>query len=64
MQGKKVIVAGAGKSGIASSGLLIRNNANVILYDGNEKLDREELLKNFVSIIKTGRIGRILFMKL
>ena len=26
--GKKVIVAGAGRSGLASSGLLIRNGAN------------------------------------
>ncbi|SEQ46320.1 UDP-N-acetylmuramoylalanine--D-glutamate ligase [Lachnospiraceae bacterium NE2001] len=45
--GKKVIVAGAGRSGLASSGLLIRNGVDVILYDGNESLDKEELLANF-----------------
>ncbi len=59
MQGKKVIVAGAGKSGIASSGLLIRNHANVILYDGNEKLDREELLKNFETPNFDVRLGEL-----
>ena len=35
LKDKKVIVAGAGKSGIASVGLLLRNGANAILYDGN-----------------------------
>ncbi len=59
MQGKKVIVAGAGKSGIASSGLLIRNHANVILYDGNEKLDREELLRNFETPNFDVRLGEL-----
>ena len=47
MKGKNVIVAGAGKSGVASVGLLIRNGANVTLFDGNKNLKAEELLKNF-----------------
>lgn len=47
MKDKRVIVAGAGKSGLASAGLLIRNGARVILYDGNEDLSREELLAHF-----------------
>ena len=47
MNGKKVIVAGAGKSGLSSVGLLLRNGADVILYDGNENLDREQLFQNF-----------------
>ena len=47
--GKKVIVAGAGRSGLASSGLLIRNGANVVLYDGNESLDKEALKGSFPS---------------
>ena len=47
MKGKNVIVAGAGKSGIAASGLLLRNGAVVTLYDGNEALEREDILKNF-----------------
>ncbi|MCR5543240.1 MAG: UDP-N-acetylmuramoyl-L-alanine--D-glutamate ligase [Eubacterium sp.] len=47
MQGKKVIVAGAGKSGIASVGLLIRNGADVILYDQNENIDVEKIYDEF-----------------
>ncbi len=49
LTGKKVIVAGAGRSGLASSGLLIRNGVSVVLYDGNESLNKEELLGNFPS---------------
>ena len=41
---KTVIVAGMGKSGIASADLLLKCGANVILYDGNEKLNRDELI--------------------
>lgn len=47
MKGKYVIVAGAGKSGIAATGLLLRNGAKVTLYDGNAELDRENILSNF-----------------
>ncbi len=44
MEFKKVMVAGAGKSGIASAGLLIRNGIDVVLYDGNTELDKEALM--------------------
>ncbi|MBO4592511.1 MAG: UDP-N-acetylmuramoyl-L-alanine--D-glutamate ligase, partial [Eubacterium sp.] len=47
LKDKKVIVAGAGKSGIASVGLLLRNGANAILYDGNTKLDKDKILADF-----------------
>ncbi|MBO4864605.1 MAG: UDP-N-acetylmuramoyl-L-alanine--D-glutamate ligase [Eubacterium sp.] len=47
MKGKYVIVAGAGKSGIAATGLLLRNGAKVTLYDGNAELDRENIFSNF-----------------
>lgn len=40
---KKVLVAGAGVSGIGAVKLLSRAKRAVILYDGNEKLDREAL---------------------
>ncbi|MCR5147771.1 MAG: UDP-N-acetylmuramoyl-L-alanine--D-glutamate ligase [Eubacterium sp.] len=50
MKDKKVIVAGAGKSGFSSSGLLLRNGARVILFDENDKLDKEELLKGFSGV--------------
>ena len=43
---EKYIVIGLGKSGIAAAGLLKKNEKEVILYDGNERLDREEFYKN------------------
>ena len=49
MNGKNVIVAGAGKSGIASVGLLLRNGAKVTLYDGNTELDKDNILSDFSS---------------
>ena len=47
MKDKKIIVAGAGKSGIAATGLLLRNGAKVVLYDGNTEINVEELKKTF-----------------
>ena len=47
MKDKTVIVAGAGKSGIASVGLLLRNGANVILYDQNTEIDKDKLFADF-----------------
>lgn len=41
--GKKVLVFGSGISGIGAAKLLERRKAQVILYDGNEKLNEEEL---------------------
>ena len=41
LQGKKVLVFGAGISGIGSCGLLEKEGAEVILYDGNDKKDAE-----------------------
>lgn len=38
LKDKKVLVAGAGKSGIGSANLLIRSGGSVSLYDGNEDL--------------------------
>ncbi len=40
---KKVVVAGAGKSGIHASKLLLSRNARVILFDENTKSSKEEL---------------------
>ncbi len=37
------LVIGAGISGIAACELLIKNNENVTLYDGNDKLDKKKL---------------------
>lgn len=43
MKEKKVLVAGTGKSGIGAAKLLIRTGHPVLLYDGNEALDKEIL---------------------
>ncbi len=43
LQDKLVLVAGAGISGIGAVGLLKAAGADVILYDGNEKLQEESL---------------------
>ena len=45
--GKKGLVAGAGKSGFAASKLLLKKDKEVILYDGNDKLDKEKLRASF-----------------
>lgn len=44
---QKVIVAGTGKSGIASAKLLLDIGGEVVLYDGNMSLNPEELKENF-----------------
>lgn len=41
--GKKVLVFGSGISGIGAAKLLKEQKAEVILYDGNEKLDRDKI---------------------
>ena len=43
LKDKKVLVAGAGKSGIGSVGLLQGKGAVVVLYDGNKDLSVEQL---------------------
>ena len=47
MKNKKVIVAGAGKSGVSAAGLLLRNGAEVILFDEKTDLDADGLFKGF-----------------
>ena len=44
---KKVLVAGAGVSGIGAAELLLKLGAEVILYDGNEKLDTSAVRSRF-----------------
>ena len=43
--GKKVTVVGTGISGIGAVGLLNAVGAEVVLYDGNEKLKIEDIEK-------------------
>lgn len=44
LQGKNVLVIGAGISGQGAAKLLHIAGSNIIMYDGNEKLDREKVL--------------------
>ena len=43
----KVMVAGAGKSGIAATQMLLKLGGEVLLYDGNADMDTAQLMKNF-----------------
>ena len=54
---KQVLVFGSGKSGIGSVKLLKRHGADVILYDGNEKLDEEKVREN---LEESGKVRIIL----
>lgn len=47
MSNQKVLVAGSGKSGIAAAKLLLAMGGEVVLYDGNDKLDPEKIKENF-----------------
>lgn len=43
LEGKKFLVFGAGISGVAAAELLVRRGFPVVLYDGNEKQEEEEI---------------------
>lgn len=45
LDGKRILIVGAGKSGIAAANLLHEKKMSYMLYDGNETLDVEELKK-------------------
>ncbi len=45
LQGKKVLVAGTGISGISAAKLLLKLEAKVTLYDGNESMTEEAIIK-------------------
>ena len=56
--GKKVLVFGTGKSGIAAEDLLHKKGASVVLYDGNDKLEKEEILKKLIPNITQMRFNQ------
>lgn len=68
LQGKNVLVAGCGISGMASAKLLAQIGAKVILFDTNEKLQKEDILhkldKNMEAEIVLGSIDDELASKL
>ena len=45
VEGKKILIVGAGKSGIAAAELLLSAKAVPVLFDSNEKTDPEEVRK-------------------
>ncbi|GFI01828.1 MAG: UDP-N-acetylmuramoyl-L-alanine--D-glutamate ligase [Lachnospiraceae bacterium] len=45
IQGKRVLVVGSGKSGIGAARLLANVGAQPVLFDGNDKLDAEEIIE-------------------
>lgn len=51
---KRVVVAGAGKSGISAAKLLLEHGAEVIVYDQNDKLDKLEVLYKLNDYEKAG----------
>lgn len=56
----RIMVAGAGKSGIAATKMLLELGGDVLLYDSNPDLDVEKLKENFPDtkqlLIKTGEL--------
>ncbi|MBQ3546609.1 MAG: UDP-N-acetylmuramoyl-L-alanine--D-glutamate ligase [Lachnospiraceae bacterium] len=44
MKDKRYLVAGTGISGISATSLLLKTGADVVIYDGNEKLNKEDIL--------------------
>lgn len=51
---KRVVVAGAGKSGIGAAKLLLEHGAEVIVYDQNDKTDKLEVLHKLGDYDKAG----------
>ena len=54
IQGKKVLVYGAGRSGIAAVGLLATTNTSIVLFDGNKDTDVEQLKKQLPRDVEVG----------
>ena len=58
----RIMVAGAGKSGIAATQMLLQLGADVLLFDSNVDLDVEKIKSNFPDtrqlLIKTGELKK------
>lgn len=59
MTGKKILVFGSGISGESASRLLLHEGAQVILYDGNEKLDKKDISEKIIKDAGTGLADRL-----
>ena len=56
-EGKKVFVVGTGISGIGAAKLLIQENADVVLFDGNDKLKPEDIKAKVGMPVKEVYVG-------
>ena len=57
VKGKKVLVFGLGISGIGAGQILERHGAEVIMYDGNQKLTEEKIKKQLLADCPLGQIS-------
>ena len=57
LKGKKVLVFGAGKSGIGAADLLNAVGACPVLYDGKADLDKESVLHRRAAERSSGKPG-------
>ena len=59
MKGKNVLDFGSGISGIAASRLLLKEGADVVLYDGNEKLKPEKIREEILGDVSGEVTGNV-----
>ena len=56
---QKVLILGAGRSGVGSAELLLKHDADIVLLDANESLDIPALLERFdISVRERVRVAR------
>ena len=53
---KKVLVVGTGKSGVAATGLLLKEKVQTVLFDADKELDTKAFFEKNPSL--NGEIGR------
>lgn len=53
----KVFIAGAGKSGIEAAKMVLSMGGNVLLFDSNEKIDRQSVFTQFENIEKDSALN-------
>ena len=58
LKDKKVLVFGSGISGEAAAGLLMREGSDIVLYDGNDKLDADRIKSEILEETQDTEYGR------
>lgn len=54
LKDKKILIAGAGRSGVGAAELLGRAGIDAVIYDGNEELDTKQILEKVPEGMKLG----------